>query len=83
MRNESDERGIKLMTRSPWWKDYTLTTDIELLMQIGHALVSLCAAAMRNLVSTLTPATTLAAGAMSGLTMARSAQVLSLPLAGF
>jgi hypothetical protein len=33
MRNESDERGIKLMTRSPWWKDYTLTTDIELLMQ--------------------------------------------------
>ena len=37
MRNESDERGAKLMTGSPWWKDYTVTTDVELLGQQGDA----------------------------------------------
>lgn len=37
MRNESDERGAKLMTGSPWWSDYTVTTDVELLGQQGDA----------------------------------------------
>ncbi|HTD54519.1 MAG TPA: sensor histidine kinase [Silvibacterium sp.] len=37
MRNESDERGAKLMTGSPWWRDYTVTTDVELLGQQGDA----------------------------------------------
>jgi signal transduction histidine kinase len=37
MRNESDERGAKLMTGSPWWSDYTITTDVELLGQQGDA----------------------------------------------
>ncbi len=37
MRNESDERGAKLMTGSSWWKDATITTDVELLGQQGDA----------------------------------------------
>ena len=37
MRNESDERGAKLMTGSPYWKNYTITTDVELLGQQGDA----------------------------------------------
>jgi signal transduction histidine kinase len=37
MRNESDERGAKLMTGSSWWKDYTITTDVELLGEQGDA----------------------------------------------
>jgi len=37
MRNESDERGAKLMTGSPWWNDYTITTDVELLGEQGDA----------------------------------------------
>ena len=37
MRNESDERGAKLITGSPWWKDYTITTDVELLGEQGDA----------------------------------------------
>jgi len=37
MRNESDERGAKLMTGSLWWRDYTITTDVELLGQQGDA----------------------------------------------
>ena len=37
MRNESDERGAKLMTGSSWWKDFTITTDVELLGQQGDA----------------------------------------------
>lgn len=37
MRNESDERGAKLMTGSPWWSDYTVTTDVELLGEQGDA----------------------------------------------
>jgi len=41
LRNESDEPGAKLMTGSLWWKNYTLTTDIEVLIQHGHPGVSL------------------------------------------
>lgn len=37
MRNESDERGAKLMTGSLSWTDYTVTTDVELLGQQGDA----------------------------------------------
>lgn len=37
MRNESDERGAKLMTGSYYWRDYTVTTDIELLGEQGDA----------------------------------------------
>lgn len=37
VRNESDERGAKLMTGSPWWSDYTITTDVELLGEQGDA----------------------------------------------
>ena len=37
MRNESDERGAKLMTGSSWWKDATITTDVELLGEQGDA----------------------------------------------
>jgi signal transduction histidine kinase len=37
MRNESDERGAKLMTGSSWWNDYTITTDVELLGEQGDA----------------------------------------------
>ena len=37
IRNESDERGAKLMTGSPWWSDYTVTTDVELLGEQGDA----------------------------------------------
>jgi signal transduction histidine kinase len=37
MRNESDERGAKLMTGSSWWNDYTVTTDVELLGEQGDA----------------------------------------------
>ena len=47
------------MTCSPWRKDYTLSTGIELLMQ-SSARGSDCAVAVRNLVTTLTPATALA-----------------------
>ncbi len=35
--NESDERGAKLMTGSPWWNDYTVVTDVELLGEQGDA----------------------------------------------
>ena len=37
IRNESDERGAKLMTGSPWWTDYTVSTDVELLGDQGDA----------------------------------------------
>jgi signal transduction histidine kinase len=37
MRNESDERGAKLITGSPWWRDYAVTTDVELLGEQGDA----------------------------------------------
>ena len=35
--NESDERGAKLMTGSPYWTDYTVSTDVELLGDQGDA----------------------------------------------
>lgn len=35
--NESDERGAKLMTGSPWWTDYTVSADVELLGDQGDA----------------------------------------------
>ncbi|AXC12970.1 two-component system sensor kinase [Acidisarcina polymorpha] len=37
MRNDSDERGAKLMTGSPYWKDYSFTSDLELLGKQGDA----------------------------------------------
>ena len=37
MRNDSDERGAKLITGSPNWKDYTLSADVELLGSPGDA----------------------------------------------
>ncbi len=37
MRNESDERGAKLMTGSYDWSDYMLESDVELLGQEGDA----------------------------------------------
>ena len=37
MRNDSDERGAKLITGSPYWKDYVLDADVELLGQDGDA----------------------------------------------
>ncbi|HVW76015.1 MAG TPA: histidine kinase [Alloacidobacterium sp.] len=37
MRNDSDERGAKLMTGSPYWKDYVLDADIQLLGEKGDA----------------------------------------------
>src|ERR1700722_18107903 len=37
MPNESDERGAKLITGSSWWKDATITTDVELLGEQGDA----------------------------------------------
>ena len=37
MRNDSDERGAKLMTGSPNWKDYSFAADVELLGKQGDA----------------------------------------------
>ena len=37
MRNDSDERGAKLMTGSPDWKDYSFNADVELLGSPGDA----------------------------------------------
>ena len=37
MRNESDERGAKLMAGSVGWRDYSLEADIQLLGQDGDA----------------------------------------------
>jgi signal transduction histidine kinase len=37
MRNESDERGAKLMAGSVHWRDYALDADIQLLGQDGDA----------------------------------------------
>src|SRR5258708_5257481 len=34
---ESDERGAKLIAGSPYWRDYTVTTDVELLGRQGDA----------------------------------------------
>ena len=37
MHNDSDERGGKLMTGSPRWKDYSFSSDVELLGEQGDA----------------------------------------------
>jgi signal transduction histidine kinase len=37
MRNESDERGAKLVTGSPRWRDYVLESDVQLLGKDGDA----------------------------------------------
>ena len=37
MRNDSDERGSKLMTGSPNWQDYSFSADVELLGSPGDA----------------------------------------------
>jgi signal transduction histidine kinase len=37
MRNDSDERGAKLITGSPYWTDYVLDADVKLLGQDGDA----------------------------------------------
>lgn len=37
MRNDSDERGAKLITGSPRWRDYSFSADVELLGKQGDA----------------------------------------------
>lgn len=37
MRNDSDERGAKLLAGSPYWKDYVLVADVKLLGRDGDA----------------------------------------------
>jgi hypothetical protein len=37
MRNNSDERGAKLMNGSPQWKNYSVEADVQLLGQYGDA----------------------------------------------
>ena len=37
MRNDSDERGAKLMTGSPRWRNYSFDADVELLGEQGDA----------------------------------------------
>lgn len=37
MRNDSDERGAKLLTGSPYWQNYSVEADIELLGISGDA----------------------------------------------
>jgi signal transduction histidine kinase len=37
MRNDSDERGAKLLTGSPKWRDYSFSADVELLGKQGDA----------------------------------------------
>ena len=37
MRNESDERGAKLLTGSPYWRDYSIEADVYLLGNSGDA----------------------------------------------
>ncbi len=37
MRNDSDERGAKLLTGSPWWHNYSVEADIDLLGDSGDA----------------------------------------------
>jgi signal transduction histidine kinase len=37
MRNDSDERGAKLITGSPDWRDYSFSADVELLGSPGDA----------------------------------------------
>lgn len=37
MRNDSDERGAKLMTGSPYWRNYSVEADVKLLGEDGDA----------------------------------------------
>jgi len=37
MRNDSDERGAKLVTGSPYWRDYSIEADVSLLGAGGDA----------------------------------------------
>ncbi len=37
MRNDSDERGAKLLTGSPYWRNYSIEADLELLGNSGDA----------------------------------------------
>jgi hypothetical protein len=37
MRNNSDERGAKLMSGSPYWRNYSVEADVQLLGQYGDA----------------------------------------------
>lgn len=37
MRNDSDERGAKLMTGSPYWRNYSIEADVKLLGGDGDA----------------------------------------------
>jgi len=37
MRNDSDERGAKLLSGSPWWHNYSIEADIYLLGNSGDA----------------------------------------------
>lgn len=37
IRNDSDERGAKIVTGSPYWKNYSIQADIELLGSEGDA----------------------------------------------
>jgi two-component sensor histidine kinase len=37
MRNDSDERGAKLLTGSPYWRNYSIEADINLLGSSGDA----------------------------------------------
>ena len=37
MRNNSDERGAKLMSGSPYWRNYFVEADVQLLGQYGDA----------------------------------------------
>src|ERR1035437_1557793 len=37
MRNDSDERGAKLLAGSAYWEDYVLTGDVKLLGRDGDA----------------------------------------------
>ncbi len=37
IRNDSDERGAKLVTGSPWWRNYTIEADVYLLGVSGDA----------------------------------------------
>ncbi len=37
MQNDSDERGAKLLTGSPYWKDYVVTGEVKLLGRDGDA----------------------------------------------
>ena len=57
MRNDSDERGAKLMTGSPYWRNYSVEADVKLLGEDGDAGL-IIRAAMWKTALTPTAATT-------------------------